>query len=444
MKRLLSLSLSLLLALSMLAGCTQTPANSGGSAAPDRADADINWQYKTADETKAMLDAGDPVIILDTRTDDMYSAGHIPSAYHVPCFPVDTAEKEQLLKDAVPNLGGEDPIVVVCKTGNKGAKRAIALMQEEGIAASRLFILEGGGEGWSFPEYTTTENDSVTPGGGAPVEAATFTGKYIADPQYMIERIGNAEVVFVDARGEDAAKKGTVQGAVATAWQPLARCADGASGDEMWGTILPLDQLSQTLSAMGITPEKEIILFSDGGNGWGDDGRIAWELIAVGFPNVKIADRGFSALETAGVPTQKGASDFTPAEVTVTTLSETHLINTDALVAGYDGFKVVDVRADEEYDGKVLYGEKKGGHLPGAIHIRFTDLFDKNNVLKSNDEITAMFEAAGLTKGDTIVTYCTAGIRSAYMQMILEMCGYENSMNYDESYYRWCAVQDVE
>lgn len=43
-----------------------------------------------------------------------------------------------------------------------------------------------------------------------------------------------------------------------------------------------------------------------------------------------------------------------------------------------------------------------------------------------------------------IVTYCTAGIRSAYMQLILEMCGFENSMNYDESYYRWCACQDVE
>ena len=30
------------------------------------------------------------------------------------------------------------------------------------------------------------------------------------------------------------------------------------------------------------------------------------------------------------------------------------------------------------------------------------------------------------------------------MQLILEMCGFENSINYDESYYRWCAVEDVE
>lgn len=30
-----------------------------------------------------------------------------------------------------------------------------------------------------------------------------------------------------------------------------------------------------------------------------------------------------------------------------------------------------------------------------------------------------MLEAAGLSKENTIVTYCTAGIRSAYMQLIL-------------------------
>lgn len=152
MRRVLSLSLSLLLALSLLAGCSQPPAEN--SPAADRADAAIDWQYKTADETKAMLDAQEGVIILDTRTDDMYSAGHIPGAYHVPCFPVDTAEKEQLLKDAVPNLGGEDPIVVVCKTGNKGAKRAISVLIDEGIPAERLFILEGGGEGWPYDTVT--------------------------------------------------------------------------------------------------------------------------------------------------------------------------------------------------------------------------------------------------------------------------------------------------
>ena len=222
MKRVLSLSLSLLLALSLLAGCSQPPTEN--SPAADRADAAIDWQYKTADETKAMLDAQEGVIILDTRTDDMYSVGHIPGAYHVPCFPVDTAEKEQLLKDAVPNLGGEDPIVVVCKTGNKGAKRAISLLQDEGVAASRLFILEGGGEGWTFSEYTTTENDSVIPGGGAAAPQPTpYDGdradaaidwQYITAADTKAKLDAGEPLIVLDSRTDDMYNKGHINGAM--------------------------------------------------------------------------------------------------------------------------------------------------------------------------------------------------------------------------------------
>ncbi|NLA70171.1 MAG: sulfurtransferase, partial [Clostridiales bacterium] len=98
----------------------------------------------------------------------------------------------------------------------------------------------------------------------------------------------------------------------------------------------------------------------------------------------------------------------------------------------------------DEYDGATDYGEAKGGRLPGAIHIKYTDLFEENGTLKSNDDITKMFTDAGLSEDDQIVTYCTAGIRSAYMQLIMSDCGFKNVKNYDESYYRWCVTQDVE
>ena len=131
-------------------------------------------------------------------------------------------------------------------------------------------------------------------------------------------------------------------------------------------------------------------------------------------------------------------------DVKINSINMAHIIHTEDLSANYDQYKVVDVRADEEYNGEVLYGETKGGRLPGAIHIRYTDLFREDGTLKSNAELEKMFQDADLSKDDAIVTYCTAGIRSAYMQLILQMCGYENSLNYDGSYYRWSAVYDVE
>ena len=104
----------------------------------------------------------------------------------------------------------------------------------------------------------------------------------------------------------------------------------------------------------------------------------------------------------------------------------------------------MDTRTDKEYNGKTMYGEANGGHLPGAIQIRYTDLFNSDSTLKSNEDLTKMFEDAGLSKEDHIITYCTGGIRSAYMHIIMEMCVFENSENYDESFYRWCVEGDLE
>ena len=275
-------------------------------------------------------------------------------------------------------------------------------------------------------------------------QVAEFTGKYVVDAEYVKNSIGKENVLIVDARGEDAAKKGTVEGAIATTWQYLATCEDGKAGDSMWGTILDAERLSERLGGLGISKDKEIILFAGGKDGWGDDGRILWELLCAGYENVKMVNGSFETLKTAEVPTVKGATAPTPAEVKIDKFDMSRVINTDDLKATYEEFKVVDVRADEEFEGKALYGETKGGHLPGAVHIKFTDLYREDGTLKSNDEIIKMFEDKGITKTDKIVTYCTAGIRSGYMQLILEMCGFEKAANYDESYYRWCAVNEVE
>ena len=269
-----------------------------------------------------------------------------------------------------------------------------------------------------------------------------FEGKYVVTADYVKENLD--DIIVVDARGEDEAKKGTVKGAVATTWQYLATCEDGEAGDANWGCILDTKRLSERLGELGLAKDKEIVLFSNAEKGWGEDGRIAWELIAAGYKDVKIVDGGIKALKAAGVETVKGVAEPKPVSVEIDSIDETHVINTDELKEIYDDCKIVDTRTDKEYNGKTMYGEANGGHLPGAIQIRYTDLFNSDSTLKSNEDLTKMFEDAGLSKEDHIITYCTGGIRSAYMQLIMEMCGFENSENYDESFYRWCVEGDLE
>lgn len=281
-------------------------------------------------------------------------------------------------------------------------------------------------------------------GGDAPASGPAFSGQYIVNARYVVDALGSGDMILVDARGGDEAKKGTVEGAIAVAWQMFSQVANGAPGDDMWGTLLPADELGAALGAAGLDPAKEIIIFSIAQDGWGEDGRIAWGLLAAGYPDVKMVDGGYEALKAAGAPIARGAADYAPCAVSVSSLDASRIINTAELVANYEAYKVVDVRADREYQGAALYGEAAGGHLPGAAHVSYTDLFNADSTLKSNADISALFEAAGVNKDDAVVTYCTAGIRSAYAQLVLEMCGYADAKNYDESFYRWSATRPVE
>lgn len=271
-----------------------------------------------------------------------------------------------------------------------------------------------------------------------------FHGTYIVTGEYARDHIGDENVVFVDARGWQKAILGTLKGAIATTWSDLCTCQEGEAGDENWGKIPEPSDLENRLGELGITKDKEIIVFADTVEGWGDDARIVWELVAAGYEDVKMIDGGYAGAKAAGADTQLFASGAAPGEVTIDKIDNTHVMTTEILQANYDDYKIVDVRTDDEYNGAILYDEAQGGHLPGAVHIRYTDLFQADGTLKPNKELTDMFEEAGLDKEDKIVTYCTGGIRSAYTQLVLEMCGFKHTWNYDQSFWRWAVVGEVE
>lgn len=270
-----------------------------------------------------------------------------------------------------------------------------------------------------------------------------FHGKWVVDVAYAAGRVGAEDTLFVDGRGEKQAILGTIEDAIATVWQDWST-QEGKQGDENWGCVQDADALAKTLGDLGITKEKEIIVLGETLGGWGDDARLVWELLAAGYTDVKMVDGGYSALKEYGASTQFLASKPETAEVQIDEIDYSHIMTTDELQNNYDDYVIVDVRTQEEYDGAILYGEAQGGHLPGAIHIEYLDLFQEDGTLKSNKELIQMFEEAGLDEDDQIVTYCTGGIRSAYMQLVLEMCGFENSYNYDQSFWRWAVVGEVE
>lgn len=264
-----------------------------------------------------------------------------------------------------------------------------------------------------------------------------FDGAYVIDAQEALAKVGDPNVIFVDA-GDHAGSE-TVKGAVVTGWKEWADQMNPGSrtGAPGWYHMKSAADMNEIFSSLGLSKDKEIILLGETKPGWGDDSRLLWQLRAAGYTEVKVVDGGYKALIAAGAPTQQGSSVPVRTDARVTEVDAAHVMTTEKLKNHYGEYKVIDVRDDAEYNGKQLFNEKAGGHLPGAIHLRYTDLFYADGTLRPVKELTKWFENAGLEKTDQIVCYCTGGIRSAYMQLVLEMCGYEKSYNYDESFWGW-------
>lgn len=273
---------------------------------------------------------------------------------------------------------------------------------------------------------------------------SSFSGEYIISAREAKSKIGDESVQFVDARGEQHANRGTIEGAVVTDWMSLSTCQEGTAGDPQWGLIPPPEELTVRLRQLGIEKEKEIIVLGQPEEGWGEDGRVLWELREAGCENIKMVDGGIMAMKDIGAEFVRGGSTLKPSQITAEKPEQTHNILTEELQNNYEDYKIVDVRTEREYEGAVLYNEAKGGHLPGAVNLPYAEVFQADGTLKDNTELTEMFEACGLNKSDRIVTYCTGGIRSAYIQLLLEMCGYENTYSYGQSFWRWAVVGEVE
>ena len=110
--------------------------------------------------------------------------------------------------------------------------------------------------------------------------------------------------------------------------------------------------------------------------------------------------------------------------------------------AGDPRVVLVDARKADEYTGAVAEdGVPRAGHIPGAVNLDWNSLFEKGRV-KDRATLTAMFRAAGVTDGATIVTYCRVGTRAAALYLVARALGLPTKM-YDGSMVDWSRRTDL-
>lgn len=281
---------------------------------------------------------------------------------------------------------------------------------------------------------TQPPSEPTTPEPSAPA-ASALAADFISAADLNGQLDGT---VVIDARADKDYAAGHIPGAINAIWQLFAKVAEGKPGDKDWGTLNSAADIAAKLGELGVDTAKPIVVYTAPG-GWGEDGRIVWMLRMAGFSNTKMLDGGYGAWTAAGYEVSTEPVKATPTTVTIASLDQSLNATTDEVSAGLGTLKIVDARSEKEYGGATDFGEARGGHLPGAINVPFGSIFNDDGTIKSEADLKAMFTGAGIAPTDDIVVYCTKGIRSAHMALVLRAIGYEKARNYDASYYEWAG-----
>jgi thiosulfate/3-mercaptopyruvate sulfurtransferase len=112
---------------------------------------------------------------------------------------------------------------------------------------------------------------------------------------------------------------------------------------------------------------------------------------------------------------------------------------------------LVDVRSPDEFSGKVTHmpnypqeGALRGGHIPGAQSIPWSQAANEDGTFKSFEELKALYEGKNVTPEKDVIAYCRIAERSSHTWFVLKyLLGYENVRNYDGSWTEWGNIVGV-
>lgn len=225
---------------------------------------------------------------------------------------------------------------------------------------------------------------------------------------------------------------GHIRGAIHVYWLD-----DLSAADTTVTTFLPnAKEAADRLGRLGITHEKLVVAYSDGGNLYASR---LWHVLAhYGHDQVALLDGGIEKWQAEGRPLERGAVKPVPTRFQPRVSGSMRAIDATEILERLDdpGLRVVDVRGEAEFSGEQLRAAR-GGHIPGAVLWPWKENLRPAGTLRDPAEIRARANAVGLHPEQELVTYCQGGVRAAHAALALGIAGYPRVRIYDGSWAEW-------
>ena len=231
---------------------------------------------------------GSDLCLIDTRPAEQFAGGHIPGAAHFDLFGISLIDTSPaplkaflfMIHHLLEMRGVSQEKEVVFYEENSGMRAARGLWFLEYLGHQNVHLLDGGFQAWKKAGCPITT-------AALPPKAAQFKTaerrELLATADDVLHSLSNQRVCILDTRSDDeymgrnirAARGGAIPGAVHLEW------TNNLGAD---GKYKPEAELREMYRKLGVTPDKEIIPYCQGGY------RSAHSYLAlrlIGFPKIR-------------------------------------------------------------------------------------------------------------------------------------------------------------
>lgn len=269
----------------------------------------------------------------------------------------------------------------------------------------------------------------------------------LVSTDWLAERISAGleenNIVLVDVSEELAASELTryVDGHI-----PGAQFLDWASEFTVANTreFITAEEFTALAQGIGLNDDSTLILYGDNNNWFA--AYAAWVFKLYGFEDVRLLDGGLKKWEQVDgrelvqETIQPAAGNWTASAQNF----DIRAFQVEAVAAatGELDVNLLDIRSPDEYNGivgvspEIFGGEQTSiwGHIPGAVNVPWGTIVNEDGTYKSNEEIQAIYEEAGLDLSKPVIAYCRIGERASHSWYALsQILGHEVKV-YDGSW----------
>lgn len=261
----------------------------------------------------------------------------------------------------------------------------------------------------------------------------------IVEPADLEPALNRDGILVIDLSDPPAYAQGHLPGAVNLPYSYLVRAEP-----PVMGLMAEEAQLSQVLSAVGLTPDTHVVAYDREGNGRAS--RLLWTLDVLGHEHFSLLDGGLAAWAAEQRPIEAGNVDPKPSQYQAEIRKPEALADREYILEHLKDPSVVvlDARSAPEYAGQDRRAAR-AGHIPGAVNLDWTATMDpaRERRLLPQEQLEQLLKDRGVTPDKEVIVHCQTHHRSAHSYVMLKSLGYEKVRGYAGSWSEWGNLPDT-